>query len=98
MTVQQSTGSAIQESPRKGRMLRVRVVDHTNQEHPTVNVRMPVSLVKWGMKMGQAFSPQLKDVDLDWDSINTLLEQDELGKIVEVEDETQHKTVEVWVE
>jgi len=94
---------AIQEPPAvapdlKARVLRIRVVDNSKDGHPIVNVRMPLRLVKWGMKMGKAFSPQLKDVDIDWDEITTMLESTDLGKIVEVEDEVEHKNVEVWVE
>ena len=48
--------------------------------------------------MAQAFSPQMKDVNLDWDSIDAMVQEGETGKIVEVEDEAQHKTVEVWLE
>jgi hypothetical protein len=50
------------------------------------------------MKIGAAFSPQLKDATLDWDAIATAIEQGEVGKIVEVEDEAEHKAMEVWVE
>jgi hypothetical protein len=50
------------------------------------------------MKMAQAFSPELKDVDLDWDSITAMIQEGEQGKLVEVEDEVDHKTVEVWME
>jgi NAD(P)-dependent dehydrogenase (short-subunit alcohol dehydrogenase family) len=53
---------------------------------------------KWGMKMAQAFSPEMKDANLDWDSITAIIQEGEQGKIVEVEDEVDHKTVEVWVE
>jgi hypothetical protein len=35
---------------------------------------------------------------LDWENINAIIEEGEQGKIVEVEDEVDHKTVEVWVE
>ena len=55
-------------------------------------------MVKWGMKMAQAFSPQIKDVDLDWDAIDTMVAEGEIGRIVEVEDEAEHKTIEVWLE
>ena len=82
----------------KAKTLRVKVVDHAKEGQPSVNVKIPVSLVKWGMKMGKAFSPQMKDVDIDWDEVEKIIEHGELGKIVEVEDEAQHKTVEVWVE
>ena len=50
------------------------------------------------MKMAQAFSPEMKDADLDWESITGMIQEGEQGKIVEVEDEVHHKTVEVWVE
>lgn len=86
------------ESEKKAKSLRIKVVDHSKDGHPTVNVKVPIKMVKWGIKMGAAFSPQLKDAHLDWDEINEMIEQGDLGKIVEVEDEAEHKTVEVWVE
>jgi hypothetical protein len=88
----------VQESQKVAKYLRVRVVDHTKEGRPAVNIKVPVGVVKWGMKMAQAFSPQMKDVDLDWNSIEAMVQEGETGKIVEVEDETEHKTVEVWLE
>jgi hypothetical protein len=87
-----------QESERAARYLRVKVVDHAKEGSPAVNIKVPVGVVKWGMKMAQAFSPQMKDVDLDWDSINAMVQDGETGKMVEVEDEAEHKTIEVWLE
>jgi hypothetical protein len=75
--------------------LRVRVVE---DGHPTVNVKVPIGVARWGMKMAQALSPEMKDANLDWESITAIIEEGEQGKIVEVEDEADHKTVEVWVE
>jgi hypothetical protein len=80
---------------KKARLLRVRVVE---AGHPTVNVKVPIGVAKWGMKMAQAFSPEMKDANLDWDSITAMIQEGGQGKIVEVEDEVDHKTVEVWVE
>jgi hypothetical protein len=88
----------VDERVKKATTLRVRVVDTTKADHPTVNVKMPIALVKWGMKIGQSFSPQLKDANVDWEAVTAAIEEGELGKIVEVEDEAEHKTVEVWVE
>jgi hypothetical protein len=48
------------------------------------------------MKMAQAFSPEMKDANLDWDSITAIIQEGEQGKIVEVE--VDDKTVAVWVE
>ncbi len=87
------------QEPEKAAMyLRVKVVDHMKEGHPAVNIKVPITVVKWGMKMAQAFSPQMKDVDLDWDSIDAMAQQGDIGKIVEVEDEAEHKTIEVWLE
>ena len=75
--------------------LRVRVVEGG---HQAVNVKVPIGVAKWGMKMAQALSPEMKNASLDWDSITAMLQEGEQGKLVEVEDEADHKTVEVWVE
>lgn len=83
---------------KKATFLRVKVVDHTKPGEPAVKIKMPIGVVKWSMKMAQAFAPNMKDVHLDWDSITAMIEQGEVGKLVDVEDEAAHKTVEVWVE
>jgi hypothetical protein len=87
-----------QEPEKAAKYLRVKVVDHTKAGRPAVNVKVPIGVVKWGMRMAQAFSPQMKDVHLDWDSIDAMVQEGETGKIVEVEDEAEHKTIEVWLE
>ena len=43
--------------------LRVRVVEGG---HQAVNVKVPIGVAKWGMKMAQAFSPEMKNASLDW--------------------------------
>jgi hypothetical protein len=88
-------GAQDRKPERKAKLLRVRVVE---AGHPTVNVKVPIGVAKWGMKMAQAFSPEMKDANLDWDSITAIIQEGERGKIVEVEDEVDHKTIEVWVE
>jgi hypothetical protein len=91
-------GMQTQEHEKAAKYLRVKVVDHTKEGRPAVNIKVPIGVVKWGMKMAQAFSPQMKDVDLDWDSIDAMVHEGETGKIVEVEDEAEHKTIEVCLE
>jgi hypothetical protein len=88
-------GAQARKPGKKAKLLRVRVVE---DGHPTVNVKVPIGVAKWGMKMAQAFSPEMKDANLDWDSITAIIQEGEQGKIVKVEDEVDHKTVEVWVE
>jgi hypothetical protein len=82
----------------KPKSLRIKVVDHAKEGRPAVNINMPISVVKWGMKMAQAFSPEMKDANVDWASVTEMIEAGEIGKLVEVEDEAQNKTVEIWVE
>jgi hypothetical protein len=77
------------------KLLRVRVVE---DGHQAINVKVPIGVAKWGMRMAQAFSPEMKNANLDWDSITAMIQEGEQGKLVEVEDEADHKTVEVWVE
>ena len=87
-----------QDLDRTAKFLRVKVVDHAREGSPAVNIKVPIGVVKWGMKMAQAFSPQIKDVDLDWESVDALVQDGETGKMVEVEDEGEQKTIEVWLE
>jgi hypothetical protein len=92
--------SAVQdhEPGKKAKTLRITVVDHSKDDRPAVNIRVPIRVVKFGMKMAQAFSSEVKNANLDWDSITAMIEEGELGKIVDVEDEAEHKTIEVWIE
>jgi hypothetical protein len=90
-----NSGAEGGEPERQATLLRVRVLEGGR---PTVNTKVPIGVAKWGMKMAQAFSPQMKDADLDWEAITAIIQEGERGKIVEVEDEVDHKTVEVWVE
>jgi hypothetical protein len=78
--------------------LRVRVVDHSKDGRPAVNIRLPIGVVKFGLNVAQAFSPDVRKANLDWDSISAMIQEGQLGKIVEVEDEAQQKTIEVWIE
>lgn len=91
---------AIQTEPvqQKAKYLHIKVVDSAKPEGPAVNVKMPVGLVKWGMKVAQQYSPELKNADVDWDSVTAAIDAGELGKLVEVHDEAKHQTVEIWVE
>lgn len=83
-------------APARPRFLRVRVLDADGRQ--SANVRLPIRVAKWGMRMAQTFSPELKDADLDWEVIAGMLEDGTPGEIVHVEDEKDHSTVEVWVE
>jgi hypothetical protein len=93
--VSDTSAAQDREPKKKAKLLVVRVVE---DGRPAVNIKVPIDLAKWGMKMAQAFSPEMKDADLDWESIIAMIQEGEGGKIVEVEDEVDYKTVEVWVQ
>jgi hypothetical protein len=93
--VSDNSGAQDREPEKKAKFLRVRVVE---DGHPAVNVKVPIGVARWGIKMAQAFSPEMKDANLDWEGITAIIQEGEQGKLVEVEDEVDHKTVEVWVE
>jgi hypothetical protein len=66
------SGAQDRQPERKAKLLRVRVVE---AGHPTVNVKVPIGVAKWGMRMAQAFSPEMKDANLDWEDITAILRE-----------------------
>ena len=80
---------------RKPRFLRVRVTD-TESGRPRVNVRLPISMVSVGLKMGSKFAPQVEGLDAE--QLMQIIESGELGQIVDVVDEDDGEHVEVFLE
>lgn len=80
---------------RKPRWLRVRVTD-TDTGRPRVNVRLPISMVSVGLKMGSKFAPQVEGIDSE--QLMQIIESGELGQIVDVTDEDDGEHVEVFLE
>ena len=77
------------------RWLRVRVTDMTSGR-PRVNVRLPISLVNLGLKVGAKYAPEIEGMD-----VKALLEaaQDsEAGPFVDVYDHEDGEHVEVFLE
>ncbi len=77
------------------RWFRVRV---TNLEtgRTKVNVNLPLSLVKMGLRLGARFRPEVEE--LDWDELMAAIQEGAAGKLVEVEDLEDGEKVEVYVE
>ena len=80
---------------RQPRWLRVRVTD-SDTGRPRVNVRLPLSMVKVGLKMGTRFSPEIEG--LDTNELMQMIESGEIGQIVDVQDEKDGEHVEVFLE
>ena len=77
------------------RWFRVRVTDLATGR-TKVNVNLPLSLVKVGLRMGAHFAPEVQE--LDWDELMEAIQDGAAGKLVEVEDMEDGEKVEVYVE
>jgi hypothetical protein len=77
------------------RWMRVRVTDtHTGKMR--VNVRLPVSLINAGMKMGARFGPEIEGMDMD--QLRQLVNSGETGQVVDVYDDEDGEHIEVFIE
>ena len=85
------------QSPRPGmaRWFRVRVTDVATGR-TKVNVNLPLSLIKAGLRMGARFAPEVED--MDWEDIIIAIQEGASGKIIDVEDEDDGERVQVFVE
>lgn len=82
----------------KNRFLKVRVWEG-GSDKPKVNVTLPISLVKWGLKMAPDHAKaKIADADIDLKLVSEALEKGITGKIVEVDDDEKGEHVEVWLE
>ena len=77
------------------RWFRVRVFNLDTQQ-PKVTVNLPMSWVQVGLSMGSRFVPEMDG--LNWQEIAGALNDDTIGKIVEVEDMEKRERVEIYVE
>lgn len=80
---------------RSARWLRVKVTD-TDTGKTRVNVRLPISLMNAGMKMGAKFAPEVDGMDMDL--ITNAINNGEIGKIVDVFDDEDGEHVEVFLD
>ncbi len=88
-------GQPIEEAGRTAKFFRVRVTD-TNSGKARVNVRLPVSVLSAGMKMGARFSTEIQG--LDPSDLMQFIREGTIGKIVDVFDEKDGEHVEVFLE
>lgn len=80
---------------RSGRWLRVRVTD-TDSGKTRVNIRLPLSVVESGLKMGMRFAPEIQDMDPN--ELMGFIRSGEVGKVVDVFDDDDGEHVEVFIE
>jgi hypothetical protein len=83
---------------RPNRFLKVRVC-RPGEDRPTVNVTLPIGLVKWGMHMMPASAKaKFEEQEIDMRVVTDALEKGITGKIVDVQDDEKGEHVEVWLE
>jgi hypothetical protein len=82
-------------SDQPGRWFRVKITNTLNDK-TRVNVRLPVSLIKVGMKMGAKFSPEVEKIDMD--QLSEFISTGEIGQMVDIYDEEDGDHIEVFIE
>lgn len=82
-------------APGGPRWLRVRVTDTATGKN-RVNVRLPVTLLNAGVKMGARFSPELDQEKMG--EIMNAIKAGEIGQILDIYDDEEKEHVEVLLE
>jgi hypothetical protein len=95
VSVEAESEQVSQGKGRRGRWFNVRV-SNLETGCAKVNVRLPLPLVKVGLKIGTHFAPELEGID--WDDLISALQEDGWAKLVKVEDIEDGERVEVYVD
>ena len=61
-----------------------------------VNINLPIGLVNVGMKIGARFAPEMSEMDAA--AIVEAIRSNAMGKIIDVQDETDGEHVEIFLE
>lgn len=83
------------EKSQSARFFRIRVTD-SNTGKTRVNVRLPISVVNSGIKMGARFAPEVEG--LNTAELMQFIREGTIGKIVDVFDDDDGEHVEVFLE
>jgi len=79
----------------RARVFRVLITD-TQTGKTRTSVTLPLSLVKWGLKVGTQYHREINGVDFD--EIGDILASGAEGKIIEVIDEEDGEHVQIFVD
>ncbi|MCA9953358.1 MAG: hypothetical protein KC434_01470 [Anaerolineales bacterium] len=66
----------------------------TGKNRVTVNI--PVRMMKFGLKIGSRFSPEIGD--LDWNELTGMMRDMKTGMLVDVQDEESNEHVQVYLD
>ena len=82
-------------STKPGRWFNVRISSQSEGKK-RVNVRLPVSLVRAGIKMGAKFSPEVESLDVD--QLLQFINSGETGQFIQIFDEEDGDHIEVFID
>ena len=83
------------QATRKPNWFRVRVANlETGKNRVTVNI--PVRMMKFGLKIGSRFSPEIEN--LDWNELTGMMQDMKSGMLVDVQDEDSNEHVQVYLD
>lgn len=94
-TSRQKKGSTFGGETRGKRWFRVRVTD-TDSGKTRVNIRMPLSIVDAGLKMGRHFAPEIDGLDVK--ELLGMIGDGAEGQVVDIYDNEDGEHVEVFIE
>lgn len=93
---QVANSQAAVNSSSSARWFRIKITD-TDTGRPRVNVRMPITVVKAGLKMGMRFSsPDINGLNAD--QLSQFIDSGAIGQIVDVMDDEDGEHVEIFIE
>ena len=83
------------DSSKEPSWFRVRVANlETGKNRVTVNI--PVKMMKFGLKIGSRFSPEIEN--LDWNELTGMMQEMKTGMLVDVQDEDSNEHVQVYLD
>jgi len=77
------------------KFLRIHVTD-TRTGRPRVNIRLPISVINAGFKMGAKFSPEVQGLDAD--QLLGFVKAGVTGQVIDIQDEENGEHVEIYLE
>ena len=83
------------DSSKEPSWFRVRVANlETGKNRVTVNI--PVKMMKFGLKIGSRFSPEIEN--LDWNELTGMMQEMKTGMLVDLQDEDSNEHVQVYLD
>jgi len=92
----EGTASTTFSKPKKARWIRFRIYEG-GREQPSINLKFPIRLVDLGLKIGGRYLPDSGKKDLQ-EALESLVEDPEGGKFLEIVDHDDGDRIEITLE